>query len=291
MCDGRAIYVAMHRVEGPRSQLYLAAFDLQTTPTGQIAESDERTGSTGRMKWQTRLCSSATSGGGNVDELTHLPVAQDGDRLYINTSAGVVAAVNTGDGNLLWLVKYPRTLSVAFNSDPRGQNAYRDLTPCLVWSDLVIVAPADCDRIFAIEAATGQLAWTLAPGAANDVVHLLGVSDETLIASGDSLYFIDAQTGRLRTQFPRGKLGGAEQSAPSPRGLGRGLIAGKRVWWPTRESILVFDARPADTEFGMQARLVREVPLLPLGITGGNLVLAHGVLLVATGNRLAAFGP
>jgi hypothetical protein len=35
---------------------------------------------------------------------------------------------------------------------------------------------------------------------------------------------------------------------------------------------------------------VREIPLVPRGVTGGNLVIADGILLVATGDRLVAFG-
>ncbi|HMC10612.1 MAG TPA: PQQ-binding-like beta-propeller repeat protein, partial [Pirellulaceae bacterium] len=244
---------------------------------------------TGRLKWRTRICSSATLGGGELDQLTHLLVTKDGDRLYLNTSAGAVAAVNANDGRLLWLVKYPRQPVRTGNADQPDQHLFRDLTPCLVWKDFVIVAPADCDRIFALHAATGQIAWTLAPGAADDVIHLLGVADDTFLASGDSLYWIDAHTGRLLAQFPRGKLG-AEQAAPSPRGFGRGTLADNHVWWPTREAIVVFEAKPIATDFGWQPRLVREIPLAPPQITGGNLVMADGVLLIANGDKLVAFG-
>jgi len=167
---------------------------------------------------------------------------------------------------------------------------FRDLTPCLAWKDLVIIAPADCDRIFALYASTGELAWTLAPGAADDAVHLLGIADDTLLASGNSLYWIDAQQGRLLSQFPRGKLGGAEQAAPSPRGFGRGLLADNHVWWPTREAIYVFTAQPALTDFGWQPRLVRQIPLSTPQMTGGNLIIASGVLLIAGGDKLVAYG-
>jgi outer membrane protein assembly factor BamB len=286
--DG-AIYVAMRRVEGARSQLYLAAFELQMTPIGQPDDRDENFRPTGRLLWRTQICSSATLGGGDIDQLTHLLVTQTGNRLYLNTGSGAVAALRADDGRLLWLVKYPRSAARTASADQFEPHPFRDLTPCLVWKDLLVVAPADCERIFALNQTTGELAWTLAPGAADDAVHLLGASDDTFIASGDSLYFIDAHTGRLLTQFPLGKLGGAEQSAPSPRGFGRGLIAGGHVWWPTRESIFVFEARPAATGFGWQPRLVREIPLLPRGVTGGNLVLAEELLLIATGEKLVAF--
>ena len=144
--------------------------------------------------------------------------------------------------------------------------------------------------MFALEAATGQLAWALPPGVADDAVHLLGVGQDTLLASGDWLYWIDAYTGRLLCQFPRATPTGAGQAAPSPRGLGRGVLAGSHVYFPTREAIFVFDQLPTATDFGRQPKLVRQIPLVPRGVTGGNLVIADGVLLIATGDRLVAFG-
>jgi len=287
--DGRAIYTIMRRVEGVRTQFYLAAFELQTTPAIYLDDRDENARPTGRLKWRTRICSSSTLGGGEIDEITNLLVTRDHERLYVNTSAGAVAAVGTEDGKLLWLVKYPRAVVRTASPDRSDKHLYRDIAPCLAWKDLVIVAPADCDRIFALYAATGQLAWTLAPGVADDAVHLLGVADDTLAASGDSLYWIDAQQGRLLARFPRGKLGGEEQATAWPRGFGRGILTEDHVWWPTREMIYVFTARPAVTDFGWQPRLVREIPLAASQMIGGNLVMAGGVLLVASGDKLTAY--
>ncbi|MBW8883695.1 MAG: PQQ-binding-like beta-propeller repeat protein [Planctomycetia bacterium] len=290
ICDGGAIYAVMRRVEGARTQFYLAAFELQTTPAVQPNDREKSLRSTGRLKWRTRICSSSTLGGGEIDEITHLLVTQDHGRLYVNTSAGAVAAIRADDGRLLWLVKYPRASARTGNPDHSEKHLFRDLTPCLAWKELVFIAPADCDRIFALYAATGQLAWTLAAGAADDVVHLLGVADDTLLASGDSLYWIDAYVARVLAQFPRGKLGGDDQSAPSPRGYGRGILVDHSVWWPTREKIYVFTVRPATTDFGWQPRLVREIPLAAPHMTGGNLVMAGGVLLIASGDKLMAYG-
>lgn len=289
LCDGQLCYTALRRVEGGRSQLFLAAYELQTTVGETVDWRDENARPSGRLRWRTRLASSATLSGGDLDQLTHLMVTLDGGRLYLNTSAGVVAAVSASDGRLLWLVKYPRAPIRTGEPDRMDNHLFRDLVPCLAFKDLVIVAPADCDRIFALEAATGQLAWSLAPGAADDIVHLLGAADDVLVASGDRLYWIDANSGRMLTQFPPGSLGSAGQAAPSPRGLGRGVLAGNHVWWPTRESIFVFNQRPIATDFGWQPKLTREIPLGPRGVTGGNLVIANGVLLIATGDRLVAF--
>ena len=293
--DGSLVYVAMRRTDGARSQFYLAAFELPTTPLA-IDDEDDDARPAGRLKWRTRICSSATLGEQTgSDELSHLLLTLRDGTLYLNTNAGVVAAASADDGRLRWLVKYPRAAFRSGNPDGGEQHFFRDLVPCLAWKDLVIVAPADCDRFFALDAATGQLAWSLPPGAVADAMHLLGVgsnpsSHDTLLASGDRLYWIDANTGRLLAQFPQGGTTGVGQAAPSPRGFGRGILAGEHVLFPTRESIYVFDQRPVRTDFGWQPRLVREIQLVPRGITGGNLVIAEGILLIATGDRLVAFG-
>jgi outer membrane protein assembly factor BamB len=286
---GGLMYVVMRRTDGARSQFYIAAYELQTTAT-VVDDEDDNARPGGRLKWRTRICSSATLGGGDLDEISHLLLSLAGGTLYLNTNAGVVAAVDAHDGSIRWIVRYPRAAFRSGDPDRGEQHFFRDSVPCLVHKDLVIVAPADCDRIFAVEAASGQLAWALPPGAAADAVHLLGVGSDTLLASGDWLYWIDASTGRLLTQFPQAGFAGAGQAAPSPRGLGRGVLAGGHVYYPTRESIYVFDHRPVKTDFGWQPRLVREIRLAPRGVTGGNLVISDGILLIATGDRLVAFG-
>ena len=133
---------------------------------------------------------------------------------------------------------------------------------------------------------------TIAPGRlfnVTDAANFVALSQQNwVIASGERLYWIDAETGRLTCQFPFGGTSGAGQAAPSPRGYGRGVLAGSHVYFPTRESILVFDQRPVKTDFGWQPRLVREIPLAPRGIAGGNLVIADGVLLIASADRLVA---
>jgi hypothetical protein len=287
--DGSLMYVAMRRSDASRSQLYVAAFELQTT-AATIDDDDDRARPAGQLKWRTRICSTSTPGSGDTDELTHLMLTLRGGTLYFNTQGGVVAALSADDGRLRWVVDYPRSVMRSGDPDQPEQQFFRDLTPCLAWKDLVIVAPSDCDRIFALEAATGQLAWALPPGAAADAVHLLGVGQDTVLASGNWLYWIDANSGRLLGQFPQAGPTGPDQAAPAPRGLGRGLLAGSHVYFPTRESIFVFDQKPVRTDFGWQPHLVREIPLVPRGATGGNLVIAGGVLLIATGDRLVAFG-
>jgi outer membrane protein assembly factor BamB len=292
---GSHFYVAMRNSEGSRSQIYIAAYELETAATA-VDDTDDDARPGGRLVWRTRLASAATlqdSAGG--DGISHLLLALRDGEIFVNTNAGVVASLRAADGQIRWLVKYPRSALAMGDPDVGNGQFFRDLNPCLVWKDLVIVAPGDSDRLYALEAATGQLAWSLPPGVAADAVHLLGASadaagQDTLLASGDRLYWIDAHTGRLLAQFPQAGSAGTLSAAPSPRGLGRGVLAGPHVVFPTRESLLVFDQRPVKAELGWQPRSVREIPLVPRGVTGGNVVISGGVLLLATGDRLVAFG-
>ena len=65
-------------------------------------------------------------------------------------------------------------------------------------------------------------------------------------------------------------------------GYGRGLLAGGYVLWPTREKIYVFHQQTA--------RLKKEIEFAPLGVRGGNLLVADGRLLIATPSELIVLG-
>ncbi len=283
-----ALYVAMRHVEGSRSQIYVACFELATTfvPTN---DSDEVARPTGRLRFRTRIASAATLGGGNLDELTGLLLTIAHGHVYCNTNAGAVGAVEASSGRLKWVVTYPRS---AFRNDEGVGDSvfFRDLNPCLAADDLIIVAPQDSDRIFALDAMSGQIRWQTAADTATDATTLLGVRDHCLIAAGDRIYWIDALTGTPLTQYPAGRPNVSSAAAASPRGLGQGAIVGEQVWWPTRESIFVFSTQPVRIGQGWGPPLLKEIPLVPRGLTGGNVLVAGDKLIITTGTQLAVFG-
>ena len=186
-------------------------------------------------------------------------------------------------------MRYPRFPLNARDPDKSTRHYFRDLNPCLLYKDLVIVAPTDCDEIFALSAATGQLIWSTGRETAVDATQLLGVGQGNLIASGDFLYWIDVTTGRLVGQYPQPGLRGDDHGRPNPRGFGRGALVGENVYWPTREAIYVFQQRTRKTENRREPVGVQTVELTQRDATGGNLVVARGVLLITTANKLQAF--
>ncbi len=152
----------------------------------------------------------------------------------------------------------------------------RDLNPCLVDSDTLFVAPADSPRIFALDTFTGQLLWQTDRDV-EDATYLLGVAGDWLIAGGRKLYWISLKEetrGRVEHVWPVG------DDRP---GYGRGLLAGDRVLWPTRNRLFIFDAQTAAPRkaFDLAAR----------DALGGNLTVADRRLLIATATEVIAIGP
>ncbi len=256
VADDRRVYVAMrHSDIEPGS--YVAAFDTAT----------------GRRLWRTFLAAADTPATGRGDETTHNLLTLSGDRLFVNTNLGVVAAVSTRDGRIAWLRRYDRAAGRL--SLPGPIHFDRDPSPCVYHQGLVFVAPTDSPQVFALDADNGQTIW------ANDrlagVVHLIGVAHGRLIASGNQLWALEARSGRVRFVWPESEHAGV-------RGFGRGLVAGQEMFWPTRDRIYAFNVTT-----GRQSR--EPIDITALGSTGANLVAAEGQLLVVGQDRMMLLGP
>ncbi|HWB08064.1 MAG TPA: PQQ-binding-like beta-propeller repeat protein [Pirellulales bacterium] len=257
--DGDGVYVAMRR-SGARPQQYVACFDPEF----------------GRLKWRRLVCGAETSAPGQ-EETTHNLLTLDDGTLYCNTNLGAVAAISTRDGQVQWITRYPRAGQGELGKRPK--HSYRDLTPCLYHQGTVYAAPADSEMILALDATTGLLVWqTSFP---YDVIHLLGVMNGRLVASGDRLWWIDALRGKIVS--PPGTAAESFPEGGSPKGLGRGLLADGKVYWPTWDKIYVFDQR-AD-------RQLEPVSLSARNAVGGNLFAAGDALLIASHDRITMFHP
>lgn len=250
------VYIAMRRSE-IRPQAYVACFDAQT----------------GRRRWRRFVCGAETPARGLTYQITGNLLTLSGETLYLNTNLGAVAALSARDGTLRWVSLYPRALTGdAAKLDPHWQ---RQLNPCLVDHGTLLVAPADSPRIFAFDEATGQMLWQT-DTRPSDVQHLLGTTENHLIAGGGKLYWIalhGENRGRVEHVWPDG---------PEKPGYGRGILTADKVLWPTRERIYVFDPNTKT------ARPTGVIDLVPRGATGGNLLIADGRLLIATDTELIA---
>jgi outer membrane protein assembly factor BamB len=270
LSDGSHVYVAMRQGEaGPQTQAHVACFDVQT----------------GKLRWRRFVCAAVTPGRSQMDEITHNLLSLDRGVLYFNTNLGAVAALSAEDGEVLWISRYPRSMSGDLNRT--AKHVYRDLNPCVIDKGRLFVAPADSERVFSFNAQTGELLWGSAAGCPEDAVHLLGVLGNTLVASGDKLWGFNAATGRVDAVWP--------DSSP-PRGFGRGVLMGEEVIWPTRQELYHFrlEQRVVRDESGAARRSAwwqntHIDNLLNHAATGGNLVVAKDHLLIATSDTLYAF--
>ncbi len=256
LADGRGVYVAMRR-QDIRPQAFVACFDADT----------------GRFRWRRFVCGAETPARGILPEQTHNLLTLSSDTLYYNTNLGAVAALRADDGRILWVSLYPRAL--------RGDLAKlaphwrRAVNPCVLDRGTLLVAPADSPHIFAFDAATGQILWQTG-GEVEDATGLLGTTSDWLIAGGARLYWIslkEEDRGRVKHVWPDG---------PERPGYGRGILAGQDVLWPTRDKLYIFNQQTA--------RPRRVVDLTALGVSGGNLLVAHGRLFIATERELIALG-
>jgi outer membrane protein assembly factor BamB len=264
---GARLFAAMRRND-IRPQVHVACFDATT----------------GRMRWRRFVCAAETPAHGAMAECAQTLLTLAGGAIYVNTNLGAVASLDAENGRINWVRLYPRDRKGDFRHlDAHWQ---RDLNPCLFDHGRLFVAPADSPKVYALDAMTGQILWPVrrddrpsefpVQSPLGDVVDLLGVSGDCLIASGQKLYWIDIagpHAGNIAHVWPEGD---------EKPGYGRGLLSGSYVLWPARDKIYVFHQQTA--------RLKREIELGPLGVRGGNLLVAGGRLLIATPNELIALG-
>ncbi len=263
LTDGANLFVAMRRND-VRPQAHVACFDART----------------GALRWRRFVCSAETPGQGQAEELTHNLLTLHQGTIYFNTNLGAVAALRAEDGAVKWIALYPR--ADVDRADPQNETLHfqRDLNPCVFHKGLLFVAPSDCDHVFALCGATGQMIWQAWP---TDAIHLLGVGGEHLIASGNRLWWLDVYTGETLAKFP-------EHDRPDPRGFGRGVLAGKFIYYPTREKIHVFHQTPADGQ-PQWARQPIDLAKWDAGVSGGNLVVSGEYLIIAAAEKLFIVGP
>jgi outer membrane protein assembly factor BamB len=263
VADSRNVFVALT----DRRELtatYVVCFDAET----------------GTQRW-TRYLGAASSDVDNFipmgmgfagpapGDFGHRLLTLDGPFLYYQTNLGAVVALEADSGAVRWVANYPR------QDSGRGGGSDRDLNPAIVHEGLVIVAPVDAPAIYAFDAESGRLVWKTDPVAEEvKLSHLLGVARGRLVATGDRVLLFDVKSGKLAATWPdSGKF----------EGYGRGLLAGNRIYWPTRDKIEVLDQGS-----GLRA----EPPIKLMEIyhsSGGNLAAGDGYLIVAQPDALVVF--
>jgi outer membrane protein assembly factor BamB len=204
-------------------------------------------------------------------DLGHRLLSLDGPTVYFQTNLGAVAALDAETGAIRWVATYPRE-----DRAEGGGGRDRDLNPAIIHDGLVIVAPDDTSAIYAFDAGSGRLVWkTERLPEEVKLAHLLGVARGHLVATGDRVLLFDVKTGKLVHSWP--------DSGRAYEGFGRGLLAGDKIYWPTRTDIHVLDQStgvPSEPPIKLQESFQT---------TGGNLAAGDGYLIVAQTDRMVVF--
>jgi outer membrane protein assembly factor BamB len=218
-----------------------------------------------------------------------------GGILYYCSQAGAVVALDPWSGQCVWGTRYvsrgPKT--------EQGFPSPRDLAPCVYADGRLYLAPLDTDRLLCLDATNGRLVWECA---GLEVVHLLGVArGRVYCTTARGLECIRADTGERRANGARPGVSSTWMQPLEGRlpGLGRGLLAGSWLLWPTQDPNLPL--RGVTLEDGNQERFAidktapREPeylePTMLRAILPGNMAFGEDCLVVAGLEELAAYVP
>ena len=264
VADGDLCWVGI-RNQAANVQDSVACYDMQT----------------GQERWRTRVCSADTIN--RTAELTSYLLTKFEDTIYFSSHLGAVAALDAADGSIRWVTTYPRKGPRRLNLVDEPWHALRDLTPCLYHDGVLVIAPSDSERVFALHADTGSLLWEIE--IAGDANQLLGAGkDGHLIVSGRRLWWLDVWTGAPVKEIPVNPFPSGTMT--EPKGAGRGVLAGSNIYWPAQDAdgakIYVFDQT-----VGTQKR--QPIDLEARGVDSGNLIATSSHLLIVSNDELVAF--
>jgi cellulose synthase operon protein C len=252
------VYIAVSRFTDPVATTAIDCYDAAT----------------GSRRWRQEVCEGREQRAGKA-RYQHQLLTLAGPNVVYCSHAGAVVALDAATGKRAWAVRYARRGLFL----PDGTPSPRDLAPCLCAGGRLFVAPADADRIFCLEADTGRTLWE---SLTVEVLQLLGVAHGRLIFTTGALprciRALDATTGRALRDWMQPDDGSSELPT-----VGRGLLAGGYVYWPTQGGLRVLnqgDGQPADTLFVPHDNPVK-----------GNLAAGRGCLVVATGRELLGYVP
>lgn len=194
------------------------------------------------------------------------------NKLFYQSDSGAVASLDPDNGQLNWLTAYPKRDGQA--NPGVMMTSRRDLNPAVFAEGKIYVAPSDSPHLFALDAESGSILWKSAP--LPDIVHLIGVGQGNLFATGDRVWTLDAATGRIVRSWP--DTGSGYEIA------GRGLLAGSYLYWPTANEIHILDQKTGLRSDRGSIRLRERFQT-----AGGNLALGDGYLVVAGTDHLSVF--
>ncbi|MBM3981619.1 MAG: hypothetical protein FJ304_15340 [Planctomycetes bacterium] len=254
--SGRKLWAVYTKFEGARVVQVAACFDPADAAP--------------RPVWTVELCDAAKGNDRTRQELLTLA----GRHVVFCSNTGAVVAVDAATGRRAWGFRYPRAKKAA-----PGESA--DPAPAVAFGGRVFIAPADGERVYALDTETGARVWESGPV---EGVKVLGVSRGRLVVAVAgpvrSLRALNLATGS-----PRATDGGWIQDTHGTLSHGQALVTDDAILWPSRDGLYLLDARD-----GRPARGGTPNPRPgPRQKIYGHLAYANGVLVVVTGTQVWGF--
>jgi outer membrane protein assembly factor BamB len=217
LVSGRRLWAVYAKYEGGRVVHVAVCYDPAD------AEKEPR-----RPAWTAELCDSPIP---PVDRRTRQELLTlAGRNLVFCSNSGAVVAIDAVTGKRAWGFRYPRSRKAV--NRPTG-----DPSPAVAFGGRVFVAPADGERIYALDAETGQFVWQSGNA---EGVQILGVARNKLIVAVAgplrSLRGLNLDTGSYRE-------GGWIQADGDILSYGHGFVTDDAIVWPTREGLFFLDPR------------------------------------------------
>lgn len=212
-----------------------------------------------------------------IEPLAMMPAERAGT-IYHCTAFGVIAAVSALTGEVEWLQTYDTiALEAAQTYYARERQLVWRNVPPLVAEGTLVVAPLDSEKVYALDAESGEIRWALDHGSDRRV---LGAAGGRVILQGDRLRAIDLRSGKLLWSFPADGFPGASMAEEE---AGEGLLAGGEALVPLTSRILRVDLAQGRPGAG------RDVIFPNGGRDGGSLLFVAGTLVTANPQKLSAF--
>lgn len=257
---GSRLYVVLRRTQAARTKSWIVCFDLQ-----------------GRVRWTEDLA--------EITEPEHdpgrPPLVWAGDRIVHVSNAGWAAALHPRTGEKLWTMRYADPAKVR-EGKPSFEGA------AFASDGVVVFAPADQPRIHAVDAMDGRTLWSLPL----ETTDLLGASNgRAFVVTKLGMEAIDLRSGESRRRWRQP----GEGRLPT---LGRGLLAGGWIFWPTQDPLLAW--RTLTQAEGLPQKPLSDGPLREpnyfdpmtlFRVPAGETAFGQGCMAIATADELVVYVP
>lgn len=188
------------------------------------------------------------------------------NNIYLSTNSGAVISLNATNGKLRWISQYPRARKSSTSS--------KQPTGCLLFNDRLFVTPSDSEHALCIDAANGQILWSVIK--TNPTSQIAIVTEKTVLLAGEQIEAIGRMSGLRKYLHPESKHSGI-------RGMGTGVAAGNEFFWPTRNEI-----HSIRIDDGSRSR--PPISLSEIGHSGANLALYRDHIVVVGDHGMNVLG-